>query len=106
MKTKPKHKYRFMATIGEETVFPKGFYYQKNHIILVGDIVHNHTIRRKERIEDVDISIMNEEFMKWLESRRAETFLEKRNACTLEEQIAKGGKLKAIKEIIAYVRTH
>ena len=52
-----KKKYRFIATIGDKTYFPKGFYYQKNHVILVGDIVHNHTIRRKERIEDVDILV-------------------------------------------------
>ena len=53
-----KKKYRFIATIDGKSYFPKGFYYQKNHIILVGDIVHNHTIRRKEKIEDVDIVVV------------------------------------------------
>lgn len=51
-------KFEFKATIGKETFRPKGFYYQgKNHIILVGDADKDHTIRRKERIQDVIMEI-------------------------------------------------
>lgn len=50
-------KYKFQAKIGKETFYPKGFYYQGKYIILVGDLVKNHTIRRKEKIEDVEIEI-------------------------------------------------
>jgi hypothetical protein len=49
--------YKFTVTIGPETYHPKGFYYQGKYIILVGDVDKNHTIRRKERIEDVEIKI-------------------------------------------------
>ena len=51
-------KYKFKATIDGLVYQPKGFYYQGKYIILVGDEVSNHTIRRKERIEDVDIQII------------------------------------------------
>lgn len=51
-------KYRFIATINGNSFFPKGFYYQGKYIILVGDIVENHTIRRKEKIEDVEIEVI------------------------------------------------
>jgi hypothetical protein len=37
--------------------FPKGFYYQGKFIILVGCEKSNHTIRRKERISDVEITV-------------------------------------------------
>ncbi|MEA3295879.1 MAG: hypothetical protein U9Q27_01920 [Patescibacteria group bacterium] len=48
--------YEFIATIGNEIIKPKGFYYQKNkYVILVGDTEKGHTIRRKELIEDVNI---------------------------------------------------
>lgn len=49
--------YRFTAEIGEETLYPKGFYYQKKYVILVGDVVKDHTIRRKEKIEDVKLTV-------------------------------------------------
>lgn len=50
------NKIRFKAVIGDEVFYPKGFYYQgKKHIVLVGDIVSGHTLRRKELIEDVEI---------------------------------------------------
>lgn len=50
-------KYKFEAIIGTKTLYPKGFYYQNKHIILVGCTLQNHTIRRKELIEDVEIKI-------------------------------------------------
>lgn len=50
-------KYKFTAIIGAEKYHPKGFYYQKKYVILVGDVDEDHTIRRKEKIEDVDIII-------------------------------------------------
>lgn len=49
--------YRFTAKIGDEMFYPKGFYYQKKHVILVGDTVKGHTIRRKELIEDVELTV-------------------------------------------------
>lgn len=50
--------YKFIVTIGNEIIKPKGFYCQKNkYVILVGDIEKGHTIRRKELIEDVNIQI-------------------------------------------------
>lgn len=52
------YKYKFIATIYGEKFFPKGFYYQGKYIILVGDIITNNTIRRKERISDVEITII------------------------------------------------
>jgi hypothetical protein len=54
-------KYRFIATIKGNSFFPKGFYYQGKYVILVGDIVENHTIRRKEKIEDVEIDVIEDE---------------------------------------------
>ena len=50
-------KYKFIAKIGTETLYPKGFYYQGKFIILVGCEIRNHTVRRKERIENVNIEI-------------------------------------------------
>ena len=46
-------KYTFKATIAGKEYFPKGFYYQGKFIVLVGCEIQNHTIRRKEKIEDV-----------------------------------------------------
>ena len=51
-------KYKFEAKINGETFYPKGFYYQGKYIILVGCEIQNHTVRRKERIEDVEILII------------------------------------------------
>lgn len=51
-------KYKFKAVIDGKEYNPKGFYYQGKYIILVGDEIVNHTIRRKERIEDVYIEII------------------------------------------------
>ena len=42
---------------GIELFFPKGFYYQGKFIILVGCEKANHTVRRKEKITDVEIVI-------------------------------------------------
>jgi hypothetical protein len=50
-------RYEFIATINGEKLYPKGFYYQGKFIILVGCTKKNHTIRRKERVEDVKIEI-------------------------------------------------
>lgn len=50
-------KYKFIAIIDGIEYFPKGFYYQDKHIILVGCTKENHTIRRKEKIENVEITI-------------------------------------------------
>lgn len=50
--------YKFKAKIGNGIIEPKGFYYQGKYIILVGDVVKNHTIRRKELIKDVEIEII------------------------------------------------
>ena len=49
--------YKFKASINGEIIYPKGFYYQGKHIILVGCTISNHTIRRKELISDVDIEV-------------------------------------------------
>lgn len=50
-------KYSFKAIINNKEYFPKGFYYQGKFIILVGCEITNNTIRRKERIEDVEIFV-------------------------------------------------
>lgn len=51
-------RYTFTAKVKDEKPFhPKGFYYQKNHIILVGDVDAGHTIRRQEHVGDVEIKI-------------------------------------------------
>jgi hypothetical protein len=50
-------KYSFKAVIGGNEFFPKGFYYQGKFIILVGCEKSNHTIRRKEKITDVQIEV-------------------------------------------------
>lgn len=50
-------KYKFKATIGKEKLTPKGFYYQGKFIILVGCEIKDHSIRRKEKIDDVEITI-------------------------------------------------
>lgn len=50
--------YSFIAKIGKTIIKPKGFYYQGKNIILVGDVDKNHTIRRKEKISDVEITII------------------------------------------------
>ena len=50
-------KYKFKVTIGNEIIYPKGFYYQGKYVIIVGDVLKEHTIRRKELIEDVKIEI-------------------------------------------------
>lgn len=50
-------KYSFKAIIDGEEFFPKGFYYQGKLIILVGCEKSNHTIRRKEKITDVEIVV-------------------------------------------------
>ena len=49
--------YKFIAIISGKEYYPKGFYYQGKYIILVGCVKENHTIRRKELIEDVEITI-------------------------------------------------
>lgn len=51
-------KYSFKAVINKREFFPKGFYYQGKFIILVGCEKENHTIRRKEKIEDVEVFII------------------------------------------------
>ena len=51
-------KYSFKAIIDGKTHYPKGFYYQGNHIILVGCEKTNHTIRVKEKITNVDIIVL------------------------------------------------
>ena len=53
-------KYKFIAKIGKETFEPKGIYYQGKFVILVGDVAKDHTIRRKERIQDATIEILEE----------------------------------------------
>lgn len=50
-------KYSFKAIIDGKEFFPKGFYYQGKFIILVGCEKSNHTIRRKEKITDVEIMV-------------------------------------------------
>jgi hypothetical protein len=51
-------KYSFKAIIDGEEFFPKGFYYQGKFIILVGCEKANHTIRRKEKITDVEMVVI------------------------------------------------
>lgn len=52
-------KYHFFAEIGGKQYYPKGIYYQgKKHIILVGDVNTDSTVRRKELIDDVKLSIV------------------------------------------------
>ena len=60
-------RYRFTATLLEDdkrtgykkgwTERPKGFYYNKNSIILVGDIFSNHTTRLLFPIDSIKIEI-------------------------------------------------
>lgn len=50
-------KYTFKAIIDKKEFFPKGFYYQGNFIILVGCTITDHSIRRKEKISDVEIIV-------------------------------------------------
>lgn len=50
-------KYSFKAIIDGKESFPKGFYYQGKFIILVGCEKSDHTIRRKEKITDVEIVV-------------------------------------------------
>lgn len=50
-------KYNFKAKIGNEELYPNGFYYQGNFIVLVGCEKKGHTFRRKEKIEDVEIFV-------------------------------------------------
>lgn len=50
-------KYKFKAIIDNQEYFPKGFYYQDKYIILVGCEIVGHTVRRKEKIKDVEIII-------------------------------------------------
>lgn len=52
-----KRKYNIKAIIGEEEIKPKGFYYQGNYIVLVGDEIKKHTMRRRLRIDEVNIII-------------------------------------------------
>lgn len=49
--------YKFKAVINGETLYPKGFYYQGKHVVLVGCVIQNHTIRRKELLSEVEIII-------------------------------------------------
>ena len=49
--------YKFKAIIDDEIIYPKGIYYQGKFIILVGCTENGHTIRRKEKIENVKIEI-------------------------------------------------
>lgn len=56
--------YEFIATINGDTIYPKGFYYQDKYIILVGDVKSNHTIRRKEKITEVNIKIIDKKSRK------------------------------------------
>lgn len=51
-------KYSFKAVINGEILYPKGFYYQGKFIILVGCEKSNHTIRRKEKINNVEIEVI------------------------------------------------
>ncbi|MFA6089899.1 MAG: hypothetical protein WC755_08630 [Candidatus Woesearchaeota archaeon] len=60
MKSNIKRKYGFRAVVNGEEIFPKGFYYQGNFIILVGDEKRGDTIRRKEKISDVEIIVTEE----------------------------------------------
>ena len=58
------NKYSFRAIIDGKEFFPKGFYYQDKFIILVGCEKENHTIRRKEKITDVEIVVTENEKIK------------------------------------------
>jgi hypothetical protein len=51
-------KYKFEAIINGKKYFPKGFYYQGKYVVLVGCEKENHTIRRKEKIGDVELNII------------------------------------------------
>lgn len=51
-------KFEFKATIGNQTYFPKGFYYQGKFVVLVGCTKTDHTIRRKVKIEDVKLELL------------------------------------------------
>ncbi len=64
-------KYKFKVIIDGEVSFPKGFYYQGKHIILVGCEILNHTIRRKEKIDDVEIIVIEPEngYLEFLDKR-------------------------------------
>jgi hypothetical protein len=55
------NKYSFKAIINNKEYFPKGFYYQGKYIIIVGCIKADHTIRRKEKITDVNIIVTENE---------------------------------------------
>jgi len=50
-------RYSFEAIIRGQKHFPKGFYYQKDFVILVGCEKKGHTIRTREKISDVKITI-------------------------------------------------
>ncbi len=60
-------KYKFKATLIKDTpafkrgevIYPKGFYYQGNQIILVGDIKEDHTIRLALHVESVKMEVKN-----------------------------------------------
>ena len=52
------YQYQFKVIMENgEILFPKGFYYQDKYVILVGCMIKNHTIRRKENIKNVKIII-------------------------------------------------
>lgn len=53
------NKYSFKAIIDGKEFFPKGFYYQGEYIILVGCEKSGHTTRRKDRINSVEIQIID-----------------------------------------------
>lgn len=55
--------YCFKVTIGSEVIYPKGFYYQGKHVIIVGDIIKGHTIRRKELASNVEIEVSDKPFV-------------------------------------------
>lgn len=50
-------KYSFKAIVNGKTLFPKGFYYQNNDVILIGCEKSGHTIRQKLKIKDVELVI-------------------------------------------------
>jgi hypothetical protein len=54
-------RYKFVATIDGTKFYPKGFYYQGKFVILVGCTKTDHTIRRKEKIDDVEIEVIKED---------------------------------------------
>lgn len=49
--------YKFTAKVNDSIFYPKGFYYQGKHVILVGCTKINHTIRQKFLISEVEITI-------------------------------------------------